>query len=137
VTCCQSLPWWLTRQSERSKRRCFPVTSDSKEEGRSDCVHFRLADLGACVRIRRQASPVFNVPAKRSVGEAVWPRLLHNEACLSRASGEPRGRPLSEEALERGVNLSGTTVPTRGWARVRSRPSGRRSLGLNRTRQLV
>jgi hypothetical protein len=61
----------------------------------------------------------------------------HNEACPSRASGEPRGRPLSEEALERGVNSSRTTVLTRGWARVRSRPSGRRSLDLNRTRQLV
>jgi hypothetical protein len=89
------------------------------------------------VRIRRQASPAFNAPAKQSVGEAVWPRLLHNEAFPSRASGEPRGRPLPEEALGRGVNSSGTTVPTRGWARVRSRPSGRRSLDLNRTRQLV
>jgi hypothetical protein len=89
------------------------------------------------VRIRRQASPPFNAPAKRSVGEAVWPRLLHNEACPSWASGEPRGRLPSEEGLGRGVNSSGTTVPTRGWARVRSRPSGRRSLGLNRTRQLV
>jgi hypothetical protein len=55
----------------------------------------------------------------------------------SRASGEPRGRLPSEEALGRGVNLSGTTVSTRGWVRVRSRPSGRQSLGLNRTRQLV
>jgi hypothetical protein len=63
--------------------------------------------------------------------------LLHNEACPSRASGEPRGRPLPEEALRRGVNSSGTTVPTRNWARVRSRPLGRRSLDLNRTRQLV
>jgi hypothetical protein len=28
-------------------------------------------------------------------------------------------RPLPEEALGRGVNLSGTTVPARGRARVR------------------
>jgi hypothetical protein len=35
---------WLTRQSERSGRRCFPVISDSKEEGRSDCSHFDLTD---------------------------------------------------------------------------------------------
>jgi hypothetical protein len=57
--------------------------------------------------IRRQASPAFNAPAKRSIGEAVWPRLLHNEACPSRTSGEPWGHPLPEEALGRGVNLSG------------------------------
>jgi hypothetical protein len=137
VTCCQSLPGWLTRQSERSERRCFPVISDRKEAGRSDCGHFGLTDRGACVRIRRQASPAFNAPAKRSVGEVVWLRLLLDEACPSRASGEPRGRLPPEEALGRGVNSSGTAVPTRGWARVRSRPSSRRSLGLNRTRQLV
>jgi hypothetical protein len=44
VTYCQLLPGWLTRQSERSGRRCFPVISDSKEEGQSDCSHFGLAD---------------------------------------------------------------------------------------------
>jgi hypothetical protein len=37
--------------------------------------------------------------------------LLHYEACPSWASGESRVRPLLEEALGRGVNLSGTTVP--------------------------
>jgi hypothetical protein len=40
--------------------------------------------------------------AIRSVGEAIWPRLLHNEACPSWASGESRVRPLLEEALGRG-----------------------------------
>jgi hypothetical protein len=84
--------------------------------------------------IRRQASPALNAPAKRSVDEAVWPRLLHNEACPSRASGEPRGRPLPEEALGQGVNSSGATAPARGWARVRSCPLGRRSLDLDRAR---
>jgi hypothetical protein len=39
--------------------------------------------------------------------------------------GRAEGRLPSEEALGRGMNSSGTTVPTRGWARVRSRPSGR------------
>jgi hypothetical protein len=63
-----------------------------------------------------------NAPAKRSVGEAVRPRLLHNEACPSRASGEPRRCPLPKEALGRGVNSSGTTAPARGWVRARSRP---------------
>jgi hypothetical protein len=130
-------PGWLAWQSERGGRRCFPVISDRKREGRSDCGHFGLADWGACVRIRRRASPALNAPAKRSVGEAVRPRLLHNEACPSRASGELMRRPLPEEALGRGVNSSGTTAPARGWARVRSRPLGRRSLDLNRARQLV
>jgi hypothetical protein len=51
--------------------------------------------------------------------------------------GRAKGRLPSEEALGRGVNSSVTTVPTRGWARVRSRSLGKRSLGLNRTRQLV
>jgi hypothetical protein len=45
-----------------------------------------------------------NAPAIRSVGEAIWPRLLHNEACPSWASGKSRVRPLLEEALGRGVN---------------------------------
>jgi hypothetical protein len=49
----------------------------------------------------------------------IWPRLLHDEACPSWASGESRVRPLLEEALGRGVNSSGTTVPARGWARAR------------------
>jgi hypothetical protein len=95
------------------------------------------ADRGACVRIRRQASPALNAPVKRSVCEVVPPRLLHNEACPSRASGEPRGHLLPEAALGRGVNSSGTTAPARGLARARSCPLGRRSLDLNRTHQLV
>jgi hypothetical protein len=44
VTCCRSSPGWLARHSERGGWRCFPVISDSKEEGRSDCGHFGLAD---------------------------------------------------------------------------------------------
>jgi hypothetical protein len=87
--------------------------------------------------MRRQAILALNAPVMWSVGEAVWSRLLHNEACLSRASGEPRGCPLLEEALGRGVNSSRTTAPARGWARARLRPLGRRSLDLNHARQLV
>jgi hypothetical protein len=45
--------------------------------------------------------------------------LLLDEACPSWASGEPRVRPLPEEALGRGVNSSETTVPARGRARAR------------------
>jgi hypothetical protein len=47
----------------------------------------------------------------RSVGKAIWPRLLHNEACPSWALSELRARPLLEEALGRGVNLLGLLFP--------------------------
>jgi hypothetical protein len=60
-----------------------------------------------------------NAPAIRSVGDAIWPRLLLDEACSSWASGVPRVRPLPEEALRRDVTSFGATVLTRGWARVR------------------
>jgi hypothetical protein len=59
-----------------------------------------------------------NAPATRSVGEAIWPRLLHNEACPSWASGESRVRPLLEEALGRGVNSLGLLfLPEAGLGR--------------------
>jgi hypothetical protein len=60
-----------------------------------------------------------NAPAIWSVGVAIWPRLLHCEACPSRASDESEVRPLLEEALGRGMNLPGSTVPARGWARTK------------------
>jgi hypothetical protein len=71
------------------------------------------------VRIRCQAIPALNAHAIRSVGKAIWPRSLHDKVCPSLASGEPRARPLPEEALGRGVNPSGTTVLARGQARAR------------------
>ena len=57
-------------------------------------------------------------------GKAIWPRLLYDKVCLSLALGEPGVCPLPEEALGRGVNPLGTTVPARGrgWARMRLRP---------------
>jgi hypothetical protein len=88
-------------------------------EGRSDCGHFGLVDGGARVRIRCQAILALNAPAMWSVGAAIWPRLLHCEACPSWALGESKVRPLLEDALGRGVNLPWSTVPTRGWARAR------------------
>jgi hypothetical protein len=48
-----------------------------------------------------------------------WPRLLLREACPSWASGESKVHLLLEEALGRDVNLPGSTVPARGWARAR------------------
>jgi hypothetical protein len=71
------------------------------------------------VRIRCQAILGLNASAIRSVGEAIWPRLLHCEARPSWASGESRERMLLEEALGRGVNPPGSTVLARGWARAR------------------
>jgi hypothetical protein len=41
--------------------------------------------------------------------------VLLREACPSWASGESEVHPLLEEALGRGVNLSGSAVPARGW----------------------
>jgi hypothetical protein len=41
-----------------------------------------------------QAILALNAPAIRSVGEAIWPRLLHGEACPSWASSESGVRPL-------------------------------------------
>jgi hypothetical protein len=78
-----------------------------------------------------------NAPAIRSVGEAIWPRLLLDEASPSWASGVPRVRPLPEEALGRDVTSSGATVsrPRLGSGEARSRPLGRRSLDLNHAHQ--
>jgi hypothetical protein len=72
-----------------------------------------------CVRIRCQAIPALNAHAIRSVGKAIWPRSLHDKVCPSLALGEPRVRPLPEEALGRGLNPSGTTFLPRGRARAR------------------
>jgi hypothetical protein len=88
-------------------------------EGRSDCGHFGLVDLGVRVKIRCQAILALNAPVIRSAGEAIWPRLLLREACPSWASGESKVRPLLEETLGRDVNPPGSVVLARGWARTR------------------
>jgi hypothetical protein len=69
--------------------------------------------------IKCQTILALNASTIRSVGETIWPRLLHCKACPSWASGELRVRPLFEEAFGRGVNPPGSAVPARGWARVR------------------
>jgi hypothetical protein len=46
-----------------------------------------------------------NDPATRSVGVAIWPRLL---LCEDWASGEPKVCPLLEGALGRDVNPPGS-----------------------------
>ena len=57
--------------------------------------------------------------AIRLVGKAIWPRSLNDKVCLSLASGEPRVRPLPEDALGRGEIVS----------------LGRQGLALNRAYQ--
>jgi hypothetical protein len=101
--CCQPHPGrW---HSSRSSAGGAVFLSGQSVEGRSDCGHFGLVDCRACVRIRCQAILALNAPAIRSVGVAIWPRLLLREACPSWASGESKVRPLLEGALGRGVNL--------------------------------
>jgi hypothetical protein len=110
-------PWRVAQQSEQAGGAVF--LWGQSVEGRSDCGHFGPVDWGTRVRIRCQAILALNAPAIRLVGEAIWSRLLHCEACLSWASGESKVRPLLEEALGRGVNPPGSTVPALGWARAR------------------
>jgi hypothetical protein len=105
--------------SSRNEVNSVVFLSERSVKGQSDCGHFDLADCGARVRIRCQAIPALNAHAIRSVGKAIWPRSLHDKVCPSWASGEPRVHPLPEEALGRGVNPSGTTVPAQGRARAR------------------
>jgi hypothetical protein len=57
-----------------------------------------------------------NAPAIRSVGVAIWPRLLLSEGW---ASGEPKVRLLLEGGLGRDVNPPGSAAFARGWARAR------------------
>jgi hypothetical protein len=115
--CCQPHPGgW---HSSRSRAGDAVFLSGQSVEGRSDCGHFGPIDYGTRVRIRCQAILALKAPAMWSVGVAIWPRLLLREACPSWASGELKVRPLLEEALGRGVNPPGSTVPVRGWARAR------------------
>jgi hypothetical protein len=70
------------------------------------------------VRIRCQAIIALNAHAIWSVGEAIWPRLLHNEACPSWGSGETRVRLLLEEALgEARIRLGLLFPPEAGLGR--------------------
>jgi hypothetical protein len=59
---------------------------------------------------------MLNAPAIRSVGVAIWPRLL---LCEDWASDEPKVCPLLEGALGRDANLLGSAAFARGWARAR------------------
>jgi hypothetical protein len=79
--CCQ--PHHGGWHSSRSRAGGTVFLSGQSVEGRSDCGHFGTTDWGTCVRIRCQAILALNAPAIRSVGDVIWPRLLHCEACPS------------------------------------------------------
>jgi hypothetical protein len=66
--------------------------------------------------MRCQAILALNAPVIRSVGVAIWPRLLLGEGW---ASSEPKVCPLLEGALGRDVNPPGSAALARGWARAR------------------
>jgi hypothetical protein len=92
--------------------------SDRSVEGRSDCGHFDLADWGAC------QDKVSGDPRIECVCDTVgwWgdlTKVASRRSLPDLGSGEPRVRPLPEETLGRGVNSSGTAVPT--WGRGRAR----------------
>jgi hypothetical protein len=57
-----------------------------------------------------------NAPAIRSVGVAIWPRLLLGEDW---ASGKLKVCPSLEGVLGRDVNPPGSAALARGWARAR------------------
>jgi hypothetical protein len=73
------------------------------------------------------------VHAIRSVGKAIWSRLLYDKVCLSLASGEPGVHPLPEEAFGRVVNPSGTTCSylRPGSGETRSHPLADEASTLN------
>jgi hypothetical protein len=114
LSCCQphSVEW----HSSRSDADGAVFLSGRLVERRSDCGHFGSVDGRARVRIRCQAILALNAPAIRSVGVAIWPRLLLYEDW---ASAEPKVCPLLEGALGRDVNPPGSAVFARGWARAR------------------
>jgi hypothetical protein len=112
--CCQphSVEW----HNSRSGAGGAVLLSGRSVERQSDCGHFGFVDWRARVRIRCQAILALNASAIRSVGVAIWPRLLLGEDW---ASGEPKVCPLLEGALGRDVNRPGSAALARGWARER------------------
>jgi hypothetical protein len=110
LSCCQphSVKW----HSSRSDAGGATFLSGRSVERRSDCGHFGFVDRRARVRIRCQAILALNAPAIRSVGVAIWPRLL---LCEDWASGGPKVCPLLEGALGRDVNPPGWAAFARGW----------------------
>jgi hypothetical protein len=74
LSCCQ--PHSVERHSSWSDAGSAVFLSSRSVERRSDCGHFGSIDCRARVRIRCQAILALNAPVIRSVGVAIWPRLL-------------------------------------------------------------
>jgi hypothetical protein len=112
--CCQphSVEWHISRSDAGDA----VFLSGRSVERQSDCGHFSSVDRRARVRIRCQTILALNAPAIRSVGVAIWPRLLLGEKW---ASGEPKVCPLLEGAVGRDVNPPGSAALARGWAQAR------------------
>jgi hypothetical protein len=112
--CCQphSVEW----HSSRSGVGSAVLSSGRSVERRSDCGHFGSVDWRARVKIRCQAILALNASAVRSVGVAIWPRLLLG---IDWVSGEPKVCPLLEGAVGRDVNPPRSVALARGWARAR------------------
>ena len=107
--CCQ--PHSIERHNSWSDAGGAVLLSGRSVERRSDCGHFGSVDWRARVRIRCQAILALNASTVRSVGVAIWPRLLLGEDW---ASGEPKVCPLLEGALGRDVNPPGSAALARG-----------------------
>jgi hypothetical protein len=125
--CCQphSVEW----HSSRSGAGGAVLSSGRSVERRSDCGHFGSVDWRARIRIRCQAILALNASTVRSVGVAIWPRLLLGEDW---ASGEPKVCPLLEGGLGRDVNPPGSAAlcPRLGSGEARSCPLSGPSLDL-------
>jgi hypothetical protein len=75
--CC--LPHSVEWHSSRSGAGGAVLLSGRSVKRQSDCGHFGSVDWRARVRIRCQAILALNASAIRSVGVAIWPRLLLGE----------------------------------------------------------
>jgi hypothetical protein len=117
--CCQ--PHFVEWHNSRSGAGGAVPLSGRSVERQSDCGHFGSVDWRAHVRIRCQAILALNASAVRSVGVAIWPRLLLGEDW---ASGEPKVCPLLEgdPRARRESSGVGCPCPRLGSGEARSCP---------------
>jgi hypothetical protein len=125
--CCQphSVEW----HNSRSGAGDAVLLLGRSVERRSDYGHFGSIDWRARVRIRCPAILALNASAIRSVGVAIWPRLLLGEDW---ASGEPKVCPLLEGGprARRESSGVGCPCPRLGSGKARSCPLSGPSLDL-------
>jgi hypothetical protein len=112
---------WSVRALGRARRRLLRGRGRVRAPGLarwrpSSEAEAESEPWGRARRIRCQMILALNAPAIRSVGVAIWPRLL---LCEDWASGEPKVCPLLEGALGRDLDPPGSAAFARGWARAR------------------